>query len=73
MFEASNDPDVVRSATEEELSRSEEHLRTTRLPTFGLPATWTGERQTGASSVHRSSSLTGELGGSVVRRGRQSS
>jgi len=68
MFATPDDPDAVRAAVEETLERAEEHHRNSALPLLGLPTSWVGERQTGASSVHRSSSRSpdDELDGSSV-------
>jgi hypothetical protein len=54
MFSTPDGAETLRAAVEQTLRRSEEQHRTSTLPRLGLPATWTGERQTGASSVHRS-------------------
>jgi hypothetical protein len=60
MFTTPDGPDAVRAAVDATLQRNEEHHRNSALPKLGLPTNWVGERQTGASSVHRSFSHSGE-------------
>jgi hypothetical protein len=73
MFTTPDGPDAVRAAVEATLQRNEDHHRSSALPKLGLPTSWVGERQTGASSVHRSFSHSNdELDRSTATPDRQS-